>query len=207
MPKALDLKGRRFERLTVTLKRTDVDLGDGSVVWECVCDCGSVTLVRAGKLSSGQTRSCGCLRKDLSTTHGLRKSPEYIAWRNIKKRCYNPKHPQYADYGGRGITMCDEWKDSFETFYRDMGPRPSPELSIERKNNNEGYSKTNCRWASRMEQANNRRSNLLYEFDGETKTLAEWCRELRLDYDSVRNGLRRGLSFEDALDDVIHSTA
>lgn len=206
MPKALDLKGRRFERLTVTLKRVDVDLGDGSVVWECVCDCGSVTLVRAGKLSSGQTRSCGCLRKDLTTTHGLRKSPEYAAWRNIKKRCHNPKHPQYVDYGARGITMCDEWRNSFEAFYRDVGPRPSPELSIERKNNNEGYSKTNCRWATRTEQNNNKRNNLYFEFDGEKKSLAEWCRELNVSYDAVYERIRWGATFEDAVDTVIRST-
>ena len=101
--------------------------------------------------------------------------------------------------------MCDEWKESFEAFYRDMGPRPSNEHSIDRKDNSKGYSKDNCRWATKKEQNNNRRDNVYYEFDGEKKTLAEWCHELQIPYQRMYKLLERGFSFEDAADKVIKS--
>ena len=118
----------------------------------------------------------------------------------MRQRCHNPKNKKYHLYGGRGITVCDEWKESFEAFYRDMGPRPSPEHSIDRRDNNKGYSKENCRWATLVEQANNRRDNLYFDFDGDRKTLTEWCREFGLNYNRIRYLiLKKGISFEDAI--------
>ena len=202
-----NLTGRVFGRLTAT--SISGRSKSGKVLWMCTCSCGEVTCVTSQALVTKVTQSCGCLHKEelvaRLTTHGLTNSSENQIWRAIKKRCYNPKHPQYADYGGRGITVCDEWKESFETFYRDMGPRPSLDHTIDRKNNDKGYSKDNCRWATREEQGNNRRDNIHYEFDGEKKTLAEWCRELKLPYQRMYKLLRSGLSFEDSADKVIKS--
>lgn len=202
MSRTLDLIGSRFEKLTVRLKTID----NGKVMWECVCDCGSIVFVPTGNLRSGNTRSCGCLQRERTIeanaskiTHGLRSSPEYNAWCQIKSRCYNKKHPQYKDYGGRGITMSDEWKESFETFYRDMGSRPSSNHSIDREKNDENYSKENCRWATRTEQNNNSRRNVYYELNGERKTLTEWCSTLGLDYQTVKMRIYRGMSFEKAV--------
>lgn len=118
----------------------------------------------------------------------------------MKNRCNNPKAGRYEDYGGRGITVCDEWME-FEAFYRDMGPRPSKHHSIERRENDKGYSKENCHWATKVEQMNNRRNNILYERDGVTKTLAEWCKEKERKYRRVYYRMKRdGWSFEKAID-------
>lgn len=209
MPKILNLIGQRFARLTVTLKTLDT-VKSGAAIWECLCDCGSVVYIPTGNLRSSQTRSCGCLQKEAVTktnknkvTHGLVDTPEYRTWGLIKDRCYNVKNKRYCDYGGRGITMSDEWEDSFETFYSDMGPRPSLRHTIDRKDNDLGYSKENCRWATRTEQNNNRRNTLYFKFDGETKPLADWCRELNLPYRAVYKRVKAGMDFEDALDAVI----
>ena len=121
----------------------------------------------------------------------------------MKSRCYYPKDKHYDNYGGRGIEVCSEWKDSFEVFYRDMGSRPTPKHTLERINSDGNYSKENCRWATWEEQANNRRNNIYYEFDGEKRTLAQWCRELRIDYGKMYYLLSKGIEFEDAADRVI----
>lgn len=132
--------------------------------WLCRCDCGNESIFRLGNLTSGDNRSCGCLRKELTAnkfrTHGLRQIPEYKTWSNIKNRCLNINTPDYEYYGARGITVCKEWIDSFEAFYNDMGPRPSLKHSIDRINNDLGYYKENCRWATKKEQCNNQRSNV-----------------------------------------------
>lgn len=141
---------------------------------------------------------------ETNSTHGLTNSSEYGIWRNMRQRCYNPKSKYYKDYGGRGIKVCDEWKDSFEDFYQDMGPRPTINHTLDRKNNDEDYSKENCRWASPIEQQNNRSNNLYYEFDGERKTLADWCRELRVNYHRVYMRLWKGAEFEAAIDAEIN---
>lgn len=204
MPKLIDYTGQQFGRLTV-IKRLLISNGYNSRVVECLCNpeyggCGKTTTVDLSRLIDGAVVSCGCYRKERATKHGHHKVPEYKTWVNIKQRCYNKKNDQYDDYGGRGITMCDEWKESFEAFYRDMGPRPSPEHSIDRRDNNKGYSKENCRWATLVEQANNRRDNLYFDFDGDRKTLTEWCREFGLNYNRIRYLiLKKGISFEDAI--------
>ena len=193
-----DLINQSFGRLTVTNRLSDRDK-NGNVQWRCICSCGNTMIVSTVNLKRGSTRSCGCLRKEMMTKHGMNFSSEYKIWSAIKQRCYNEKHESYELYGGNGITMCVEWKESFETFYRDMGHRPSSVHSIDRKNNELGYSKENCRWATKTEQANNTRKNVFYSLNGVSRTLAAWCRELGINYVSVHSRLRLGMSFEEAI--------
>lgn len=125
--------------------------------------------------------------------HGeARKTKEYSIWSSMKGRCFNKNNKSFPDYGGRGIKVCDRWRGSYGNFLHDMGRSPSPKHSIERIKNNEGYSPENCRWATRTQQANNTRVNRFIEYKGQTKTLAEWCRELNLSYDLIERRLNKG---------------
>ena len=134
------------------------------------------------------------------SAHGHSHLTEFQIWRQMKERCYNSKAPNYQNYGGRGIAVCEEWKESFETFYRDMGPRPSSQHTLDRRENNKGYSKENCRWATQIEQLNNKRNNRIYEYNGESKTLTEWCRALNLKYSVIEQRIRVSkMSFERAI--------
>ncbi len=123
--------------------------------------------------------------------HGCRYTFEYSTWCKMKARCNNPNAINYSRYGGRGITICERWENSFDNFIDDMGWSPSPDHSIERIKNDLGYFKENCRWATRVEQANNKRNNLMVEFDGRVQTLTLWCRELGLKYHIVRQRIYR----------------
>lgn len=194
-----DIEGLRFGRLTVLgfagrIKKNSM--------WVCRCDCGTVIRTSLGNLS-GHTSSCGCLRHDvlqeLRTTHGLTyKHPLYNVWNLMRQRCNNPRRAAYADYGGRGIKVCERW-DDFTLFLQDMGERPAG-ATLERKDNSKGYSPENCIWATRTEQGANKRNNLNLTYQGRTQTLAQWCRELGLDYKSAYCRFRRdGLTVEEVL--------
>jgi len=160
----IDLSGRRFGRLTALRRSTSND-SYGRPMWDCRCTCGTTRVVTGSNLRRGNSTSCGCFSAEgtarRSTTHGdtahYTKSKEYLAWRHAKHRCFNPKDHAWKNYGGRGITMCDAWKESFEIFLRDMGRCP-PGLTIDRWPNNDGhYEPGNCRWATRLQQNHNRR--------------------------------------------------
>lgn len=154
-----DLAGQKFGRLTAL----DRALGERGSRWRCQCDCGETSVVRGILLLNGNTRSCGCLSKESSAavcrsraTHGGRDTPEYGVWWSMRQRCDNPANKAFANYGGRGIRVCERWQ-SFENFRADMGMRPSDELSIDRIDNDGNYEPGNCRWATAKEQRANQR--------------------------------------------------
>jgi len=156
----------------------------GNGKWHCKCDCGNTKIVSTNKLNNGHVKSCGCLAKTNAVKHNAIGTREYITWTNIKARCTNPNNNSYHNYGGRGITVCDKWLKSFENFYEDMGICPKG-FSIERVNNDKGYNKDNCIWASSKTQSMNRRSNFIINYKGEEKPLKEWCEDLNLEYKKV----------------------
>lgn len=188
MPAFIDLTGKTFGRLTVVRRVVDPEK---QPKWLCVCVCGHPTIVFGNALRTGATESCGCLQREQATTHGQTTSQEFIIWQHIRQRCYNPRHRSYKGYGGRGITVCDRWNGSFEAFFADMGPRPSPRHTIERKDNAGPYEPSNCRWATRLEQGENKRNNRRITHDGQTLTLGQWCRLLNMRKSTLMNRLAR----------------
>lgn len=180
-----DITGQTFGRLTA-IRLLGKLHKRSKVHWLCRCECGEETHVAKSKLKSGQTVSCGCEKRQLAkerlTTHGLRQSAEYSVWCGVKRRCCNPNDRTYKFYGQRGIKICARWLLSFENFLTDMGPRPGSEYSIERNDSDGDYSPDNCRWATKVEQANNTRSNVLIEYEGCIYTMVQLTRKLGLDY-------------------------
>lgn len=153
-----NLTNARFGRL-IALSPASPEMHTRTL-WHCICDCGKPHKTRAAALVGGLTKSCGCLQRDtvgaLNRIHGKIHAAEYNSWAAMRGRCNNPKNQDYASYGGRGLTVCDRW-GSFENFLADMGQKPSPQHSIDRVNNDAGYSPDNCRWATKLEQRHNQR--------------------------------------------------
>lgn len=170
---------------------------------EARCDCGSVKVVRVGDLRSGKSASCGCYRREalrrLRTTHGGYGTGAYSAWSHAKGRTTNPRNKKWPRYGGRGIRMCQRWRDSFQAFLDDMGERPGPGYSIERVDNDGDYEPGNCKWARRSDQANNTSANRVLEYGGEIMTLAQWAERIGIKYHTLHGRLRRGWSVERTL--------
>jgi hypothetical protein len=204
MPKRKDLTGQVFGKLTA-LYPVGKD-NYRNILWLCKCKCGNTTIAAAFRLINGDTKSCGCFSGHTHINYGFRKldsdrrcrSKEYITYDNMKQRCYNFKHKSYFRYGGRGITICDRWMgiNGFANFYKDMGPKPKG-LSIERIDNNKGYSPENCKWATLKEQNNNRRhpkgtTHIFLSINGIRKSLIEWDNILEINMQMSRNRINRG---------------
>lgn len=194
----VNLVGQKFGRLTV------IELGMtqswGRRMWVCMCECGSVTNVVTQSLKSGNTKSCGCYNREvvvgLKTTHGHAGSPEYVSWASMKNRCNNKKGNRYADWGGRGIRVCDRWNGSFENFLEDMGERPSIEHTIDRYPDvNGNYEPDNCRWATPKQQNRNKRSNKWISYDSTTMIVEDWASKLNISPITIRRHLKSGKPF------------
>jgi hypothetical protein len=199
MPKFIDLTGKRFGKLTVL---GETPKTKKYIIWLCLCDCGKETSVSVANLANGHTRSCGCLQSEITkkrnVTHNMRHTRIYYIWTTMKARCSNSRSSNRSIYFDKGIRFCDKW-GTFEGFYEDMKDGYADNLSIDRIDNDKGYSKDNCRWATATEQANNTSANRIVEVDGNSDTLANTCRAYGVNYHTVRQRLRYGWSIEDAV--------
>jgi len=204
-----DLKGLKFG-LLIPIKYISKPPKKGK--WLCKCECGNEKEITTSSITSGKTKSCGCLSSrhtvgERRTTHGRssrnNRCPEYAAWNAMKTRCDDSNREYYKNYGGRGIAVCDRWKDSFEFFFADMGLRPSSDHSLDRyPNNNGNYEPNNCRWATRAEQRRNQRDAFIVEYKGSKKPLADFCEDLSISYKLVWGRLKKGWPLQMALETI-----
>lgn len=193
-PKLTDLTNQRFGKLLV--------LSYDKPKWKCLCDCGIEKSIWPDLLKKGKAKSCGCLRGT-----GEKAKKDQFSWmrriyKGMIRRCYNKDDKSYPTYGGRGITVCDRWKESFKNFREDMGLRPSPQHSLDRKDNNGNYCLENCRWATQEEQSNNKSTNIFLEFQGERLTISQWSRKLNLSKTLIRNRINRNLPIDQILSPI-----
>ena len=196
-----DYTGQRFGRLTA-MSLVARDTKWCAHLWSFKCDCGAEKAISIKSVTSGNTASCGCSAseslKARNTTHGLSRGQpsEYRSWKDMRSRCLNGNNTSYADYGGRGISICSRWA-SFAVFFADMGARPNNN-TLDRVDVNGGYSPENCRWAAADVQANNKRTNRTLTISGETRTLAQWCQHFNIEPSKVRYRLNNGWGVKDA---------
>lgn len=197
--RGIDYTGKVFGRLTVVEHAGNSKHQENK--WRCLCECGNETVVLGSSLRKGSTKSCGCLMRELGAKrqhkHGQYGTRIYSSWAAMLQRCANENHPDYDDYGGRGIWFDARWVE-FEAFYKDMGDRPEG-TSIDRIDCNGPYIKDNCRWATDDEQVMNRRCTVFVKFNGVTKTLRDWCNELELSYLTALSRHQRKKSPEEIL--------
>lgn len=200
--------GQRYDRLTVV---EYVGRKGHNHEWLCECECGNEKIVLGSNLSRGNTRSCGCLHREITgdahRKHGHcgdRPSSEYTAYRSMLARCYDPNNISYKYYGPKGIKVCPQWlQDSeaggFKQFLLDMGPKPSPKYSLERIDGSKDYGPANCKWATALEQSSNTSRNVYIEFDGRRMTMSAVARQAGIKLGTFRARLVRGLSIEQAV--------
>lgn len=167
--------------------------------WICSCKCGNKTTVRTRCLRAGMTKSCGCIQQAGVTKHGMSTRSEASIWRNMKYRCNNSNASNYYMYGGKGIKVCERWQNSFQNFYADMGDKPTPEHSIDRVDSKGDYTPDNCRWATKKEQARNRKTSRPITYKGVTKTVIEFCEEYGFKHHQLLHRLNIGWSVEKSL--------
>lgn len=196
---AKNLIGQTFGNLTVISRVKNSK--SGKARWKCLCSCGNISIVTSTDLVSGHTRSCGCKRYEShNATHGMTKTDLHNKWCQMRQRCGNPQCKAYQHYGAEGVSVCDEWNSfaNFRNWSLANGYREG--LSLDRINNEKGYSPDNCRWITWEEQSGNRRNNLNFTYRGKTQNLRAWCSELGLNYAVIRQRIRRdGYTFEQAI--------
>lgn len=195
----VNLLGQRFGRLTVMERMPNN--AKHQAVWRCRCDCGNEVVVASGHLRSGHTQSCGCLCREKAAEyqyrHGMKGTKLFSVFHTMKDRCYNPNSKKYKDYGARGIRICDEWLNSSALFFEWAKENGYQEgLSIDRIDVNGNYEPSNCRWVDAKFQANNKRYNHLYEYNGKIQTISQWADELGLPYATIKCRIKRG-SFDE----------
>ena len=204
--KTIDLKGKKYNSLTVIEKAETRILPSGQhkTMWKCKCDCGRTTIVASYALRNNGIRSCKVCGKEKSAnsrkTHGMSYTRLHNIWTGMKSRCYNPNHMHYKNYGGRGIVVCEEWKSNFQSFHDwAVSNGYSEELTIDRIDNNGNYEPSNCQWCTKKEQANNTRRNKRITYNGQTKTLAQWAEEFKISQDLLGERLLRNIPFQEAV--------
>lgn len=196
MQRVKDLTGQKFGRLEVI--GID-DNGDRKTNWICQCDCGAIKSVRSDSLQNGAVKSCGCLKKEqdrqnLTKHHSHKQSGTrlYQIWVGLKGRCQNENNARYSNYGGRGISVCEEWNKSFQAFYDwSLENGYDETLTIDRIDNDGNYAPANCHWATIEEQCNNRRTNVVIKIGNAEKTLTQWCDIFEVDYKTIYARYRR----------------
>ncbi len=198
-----DLTGQKFGRLTVISRAGSTNAQ--KALWKCRCDCGNISFVATGSLESGRIQSCGCygyeMRLKANTTHGGKRERLYRIWAGMKTRCYNKNAASYENYGARGISICDEWRESYENFRKwSLENGYADDLSIDRIDVNGNYEPSNCRWATRQEQSENTRANIFITINGEKKTLTEWSRIYNVPYKTVEHRFWYGCEMEHLFD-------
>ena len=198
MPPLLDLSGQKFGRLLVI--RPTVNRVNGRVIFECQCDCGELAFATGSNLQNGRHRSCGCSKVERFYRHGLSRHPLASTWYGLVSRCSDQNHPQWSDYGGRGITVCPEWvgDKGLSQFITDMAPKPEG-TTIDRIDNDGSYSAANCRWATSFEQQSNTRQNIHITYDGRTMIASEWARHLGIRIDTLFFRLKSGRPLSEVL--------
>ncbi len=197
----IDLSNKHFGRLTVFERSGSTD-AQNKPMWVCLCDCLAWVTVRGSDLKRGNVRSCGCLLDESRHLNNLKHgcsvqrsiSSEYTTWQGMKHRCLNPKDRYYSKYGGRGITVCAEWSESFEQFLKDMGPRPFAGAMLERKENDKGYSKANCCWATAKQQARNKSNTAYVIYEGNSVSVPALADIIGMSTNKLSRRLRRGWS-------------
>ena len=196
--KRLDLIGKRFGKLIVV---SYFGKKGRYINWNTKCDCGGEKVVSRGHLRSGRTKSCGCINKLMMTKrmtiHGNYYTPSYRIWKSMISRCTYPTNISYKNYGGRGITVCNRWMDSFKNFYHDMGDVPR-NMTLERVDNNKNYNPDNCKWATDKEQANNRRSNNILSYNGRSMNISQWAIVLNIKRKTLSWRIHNGWSIQRA---------
>lgn len=169
----------------------------------CVCDCGKIKTYILSNIKNGHTKSCGCLIKDnkkpRTIKHGQYKTSEFKAWQSMIQRCYNTNSHNFKLYGGRGITVCDKWRDSFESFLQDIGKKPSKKHQLDRINNNANYTPDNCRWSTPQQNSNNRRNTIYVLFNNELVTISDLSKRYNINNNILRSRIKRGWSVKQAL--------
>lgn len=210
--KTIDLAGRKYGKLLV-LKQAGYN-GQGGALWLCKCDCGNEKVVDAHALRRGKTKSCGCLHKEkmtkMKTTHGLHKTRLYQVWNDMKFRCNSEKSHNYKNYGGRGIRVCEEWQNSYESFrtwalangYDETAIRGI--CTLDRIDVNGNYEPGNCRWITTQEQQSNKRDTVFIEFGAERHTMKQWAEITGISVDAIRYRLKKGWPIERVLTEPLH---
>lgn len=191
------MTGQKFEKLLVVSREPSKN---GRAMWLCQCDCGNYTIVKGKQLLNGNTKSCGCLRKEVKIKHGKYNTRLYTIWRSMKQRCYNKNNIRYKHYGGRGVAVCDEWLNDFMTFYTwAVSHGYDDNLTIDRIDVNKNYEPNNCRWLTLPQQNRNTRRNRYFTINGVTKCLKDWCIQYNVPYSTVQHRLKQGSTIEEAL--------
>jgi len=197
----MTLQGKVFNRLTVLMDEPIQKRANGHRYYKVRCECGTEKWIRGTSLTYANTGSCGCLQREAikghkySLTHGESKTPTWSVWVGLRSRCSNPNNSKYPNYGGRGVTFCERWKE-YSNFLEDMGRRPSSEYSIDRIDVNGNYEPSNCRWTTAKVQARNKTTTLFVRFKGVDRKLTELCEELGIRYKYVHGRVRKGHNLE-----------